>query len=62
MADLLKENGVSIYPEEKVVEIKGGNGLADSVITESGGVFEGDLFGVGIGIRLNLDFLKDSEI
>ncbi len=62
LADLLKENGVSIYPEEKVVEIKGGNGLADSVITESGGVFEGDLFGVGIGIRLNLDFLKDSEI
>lgn len=62
LADLLKENGISIYPEEKVVEIKGGNGLADSVITESGGVFEGDLFGVGIGIRLNLDFLKDSEI
>ena len=62
LADLLKENGISIYPEEKVVEIKGGNGLADSVITESGGVFEGDLFGVGIGIGLNLDFLKDSEI
>jgi NADPH-dependent 2,4-dienoyl-CoA reductase/sulfur reductase-like enzyme len=62
LAELLEENGVSIYAQEKVVEITGGNGLATSVTTESGGVYEGDLFGVGVGIRLNIEFLKDSGI
>ncbi|MCK5710208.1 MAG: FAD-dependent oxidoreductase, partial [Deltaproteobacteria bacterium] len=62
LAQLLEENGVSIYAQEKVVEIAGGNGLANSVTTRSGGVYEGELFGVGIGIRLNIDFLKDSNI
>jgi NADPH-dependent 2,4-dienoyl-CoA reductase/sulfur reductase-like enzyme len=59
---LMKEHGVSIYPEEKVIEFAGENGLANSIKTESGEVFEGDLFGVGVGIRLNIDFLKDSGI
>jgi len=59
---LMKEHGVSIYPEEKVIEFAGENGLASSVKTESGEVFEGDLFGVGIGIRLNTDFLQDSGL
>jgi len=62
LTQLLEENGVSVYAEEKVVKFSGENGLANSVTTESGGVYEGDLFGVGIGIRLNIDFLKDSEI
>ena len=53
---------MSIHAQEKVVEITGGNGLANSVTTESGGVYEGDLFGVGVGIRLNIEFLKDSGI
>ncbi len=59
---LLEENGVSIYPNQKVVEFAGENGLANSVRTESGEVFEGDLFGVGIGIRLNTDFLQNSGL
>jgi len=59
---LMKEHGVSIYPEEKVVEFSGENGLANSIKTESGEVFEGDLFGVGVGISLNIEFVKDSGI
>ena len=62
LAQMLEENGVSVYSEEKVVEISGESGLANSVTTESGGVYEGDLFGVGVGIGLNIDFLKDSGI
>ncbi len=59
---LLEENGVSIYPEQKVVEFVGEKSLASSVRTESGEEFEGDLFGVGIGIRLNTDFLQNSGL
>ena len=59
---LLEENGVTIHPEEKVVEFAEENGLASSVKTESGEVFEGDLFGLGIGIRLNTDFLQNSGL
>ena len=62
LAQLLEENGVSVYAQEKVVEIAGRNGFANSVTTRSGGVYEGDLFGVGVGIRLNIEFLKDSNI
>ncbi|GJM15373.1 MAG: pyridine nucleotide-disulfide oxidoreductase [Thermodesulfobacteriota bacterium] len=59
---LLEENGVSIYPEQKVVEFVGEKSLTSSVRTESGEVLEGDLFGVGIGIRLNTDFLQNSGL
>jgi len=37
---LLEENGVSIYPEQKVVEFVGEKSLASSVKTEGGEVFE----------------------
>lgn len=59
---LLKENGVSIYPEEKVTEFAGQNGLASSITTESGNTYMGDLFGVGVGIRLNTAFLDNSDV
>ena len=62
LTNILEENGVSVYTEEKVVEISGENGLATSIVTENGKIYEGDLFGIGIGIKLNIDFLKDSGI
>lgn len=59
---LLQDNGVSVHPEEKVVEIHEENGLAKSVRTENGKSCTGDLFGIGAGITLNIDFINDSDI
>jgi 3-phenylpropionate/trans-cinnamate dioxygenase ferredoxin reductase component len=59
---IMRGEGVSVHPGKKVTEFKGEGGMATSLVTEDGGVFEGDLFGVGIGVRLNIDFLKDTEI
>jgi len=62
LMDIMREHGVSIHPGQRVTEFKGSDGLAESLVTENGGVFEGDMFGVGIGARLNIDFLKDTDI
>lgn len=59
---LLEENGVSIHSAEKVVEFTGDNGLAQSIRTDSGTTINGDLFAVGIGIRLNTEFLLNSDL
>jgi len=59
---LLEENGVSVYPEEKVTEFAGQKGLASSITTENGNAYLGDLFGIGVGIRLNTGFLDNSEV
>lgn len=59
---LLEENGVSVYPEEKVIEFSGQKGLANSIITESGNSYLGDFFGVGVGIKLNLGLIENSGL
>lgn len=59
---LLEDNGVSVHAQEKVVQINGNNGLANSVATDKNNVYEGDFFGIGIGIKLNTDFLEGTEI
>jgi NADPH-dependent 2,4-dienoyl-CoA reductase/sulfur reductase-like enzyme len=58
----LREGGVEIFPNEKVVEFEGKDGRVRTVKTESGKVFDGDLVGVGVGLDLNIDFLKDTDI
>lgn len=59
---LLEDNGVSVFPEEKVIEFAGQKGLASSIATESGNSYLGDFFRVGVGIRLNTDFLENSGL
>jgi NADPH-dependent 2,4-dienoyl-CoA reductase/sulfur reductase-like enzyme len=58
----LVEGGVEVFPNEKVVEFEGEGGTISSVKTESGNTYEGDLVGVGIGLDLNIDFLKGTDI
>jgi NADPH-dependent 2,4-dienoyl-CoA reductase/sulfur reductase-like enzyme len=62
LMEKLIAGGVEIFPEEKVVEFQGKNGWVKAVKTESGKVFEGNLVGVGIGLTLNVDFLKDAGV
>jgi NAD(P)H-nitrite reductase large subunit len=62
LVEKLREGGVEIFPNEKVVEFEGKDGRVRTVKTESGKVFDGDLVGVGVGLDLNIDFLKDTDI
>jgi len=62
LMDILRENGVSIHPGSKVAEFKGEGGKAASILTDEGAEFEADLFGVGIGVRPNIDFLAGTDI
>jgi NADPH-dependent 2,4-dienoyl-CoA reductase/sulfur reductase-like enzyme len=62
LMEKLLEGGVEVFSEEKVVGFEGKDGWVEAVNTESGKIFEGDLVGVGIGLDLNIDFLKDTGI
>ncbi len=59
---LLSDNGVFLHAEQKAVEFTSKSGLATSVKTDKGEQIFGDLFGVGIGIKLNTDFLENSGL
>ena len=62
LIEKLVEGGVEVFPNEKVVEFEGKGGTVGSVKTESGKTYEGELVGVGIGLDLNIDFLKGTDI
>ncbi len=62
LMEKLVEGGVEVFPSEKVVEFEGKGGMVGSVKTGSGKTYEGDLVGVGIGLDLNIDFLKGTGI
>lgn len=62
LMDLLRENGVQIFPGHKAVEFTGDGTIAEALVTEDGSIFVGDLFGIGIGIRTNKDFFSGSGI
>ena len=62
LMEKLGEGGVEVFPNEKVVGFEGKNGIVSSVKTGSGKTYEGDLVGVGIGLDLNIDFLKGADI
>lgn len=59
---LLSDNGVFLHAEQKAVEFTSKSGLATSVKTDKGEQIFGDLFGVGIGIKLNTGFLENSGL
>jgi len=59
---LLVDNGVILNAGQKAIEFTAKNGLATSVKTDKGKQVFGDLFGVGIGIRLNTGFLENSGL
>ncbi len=58
----LVTGGVEIFPQEKVIKFEGEDGWVKTVKTESGKAFEGDLFGIGIGLNLNVDFLGNAGV
>ncbi len=58
----IKENGIHIYLNEEVVEFRGKNNKLNSVILKSGQEIGADLAIITIGMRPNIDFLKDSDI
>ncbi len=62
LMEILRDNGVSIYPGTKVMEFKGEGGAAASVVTDEGAEFEASLFCVGIGVRPNVEFLSGTDI
>lgn len=73
LMDIMREHGVSIYPGQRVTGFKGGGeglavaletegGIATSLLTEDGREYEADFFGVGIGVKQNIDFLQDTGI
>jgi 3-phenylpropionate/trans-cinnamate dioxygenase ferredoxin reductase subunit len=62
LMEKLVEGGIEVFPNEKVVEFEGKSGIVGSVKTESGKTYEGGLVGVGIGLDLNIDFLKGTDI
>ena len=61
LSKLLAENGVTVIADAQVTEFIGTTKL-DSVKTDNGDVIKADIVGVGIGIHLDIDYLKDSGI
>lgn len=58
----ITDNGIHIYLEEEVVEFKGENGKLKSVILKSGKEIQSDLAVITIGMRPNIEFLKNSGV
>ncbi|MEQ9618887.1 MAG: FAD-dependent oxidoreductase [Deltaproteobacteria bacterium] len=62
LTELMLENGVEIYPRQKVTEFRGRDGLAEWVVTEDGNMFKADMFCAGIGLTLNIGYLEGAGI
>ena len=61
LSQILIDHGVVVLPETQVTEFIGQEKL-ESVKTNVGTEIKADIAGVGIGIRLEIDYLKDSGI
>ncbi|XP_010794288.1 apoptosis inducing factor mitochondria associated 4 [Notothenia coriiceps] len=59
---MLEEQNVKFYMNERVTEIQGENGKVKGVLLKSGRVLEADVVIVGIGVIPNSDFLLGSEL
>ncbi|KAK1900221.1 Apoptosis-inducing factor 3 [Dissostichus eleginoides] len=59
---MLEEQNVKFYLNERVTEIQGENGKVKGVLLKSGRVLEADVVIVGIGVIPNSDFLLGSEL
>lgn len=61
LSQLLVDNGVQILTETQVTEFTG-QGKLTGVKTDKGTEVKADMVGVGIGIHLDIDYLKDSGL
>ena len=61
LTNILEKNGVKITPEAEITEFMGNKSLK-KIRTKKGKEIEADIVGVGIGIHLDLDYLKGSGI
>ncbi len=61
LSKILEENGVKILPQADVLEFIGQDQL-EGVKLKDGQVIPADLAGVGIGIHLDLDYLKETNL
>jgi len=62
LMDIMRGEAVAVHPGQKVIKFKGGDDTAKAIVTEDGGEYEAGLFGVGIGVKLNIDFLRGTGI
>ena len=61
IANLLEKNGAKVLTEEEVEKVEL-NSEVKSVVTKKGTKLGADIIGVGIGIHIDLDYLKDTGI
>ncbi|XP_051254775.1 apoptosis inducing factor mitochondria associated 4 isoform X2 [Dicentrarchus labrax] len=59
---MLEEQNVKFYMNDRATEIKGENGKVKGVVLKSGTVLEADVVIAGIGVIPNSDFLAGSEL
>jgi len=59
---IARRAGVEVIYEDEVSEVVADGGRVKQVKTRKGRVIEADIVGVGIGLRLNIEFLKDTPI
>ncbi|XP_067364460.1 apoptosis inducing factor mitochondria associated 4 isoform X2 [Channa argus] len=60
--EMLEEQNVKFYMNDRVAEIKGENGKVKEVVLHSGAVVEADVVIAGIGVIPNSDFLAGSGV
>ncbi|MFX1501914.1 MAG: NAD(P)/FAD-dependent oxidoreductase [Promethearchaeota archaeon] len=58
----ITENGIKVYLNEEVSEFRGENNKVSSVVLKGGQEIPADLVVITIGIKSNIDFLKDTGI
>jgi NAD(P)H-nitrite reductase large subunit len=59
---LAREVGVETYYGEQAAEVQAAGEEVAGVVTESGKRFESDLLGVGIGLTLRTEFLRETPV
>ncbi len=57
----LKELGINLYLDKRVVELKGDSAL-ESIVLDSEEEIESELVVFAVGMKANVDFLKDSSL
>ena len=62
LMDIMRGEGISVHPGQKVIKFESRDDTAKAIVTEDGGVYGAGLFGVGIGVKLNIDFLRGTGI